>query len=171
MVKIEQLNTLEVGEDFELENEDEYTDVSGSEYDDSEFDEGDDVEDDEDDQEYEDESLLERIVALKDIIPLRQRNLISHCADTLVNTGKSGFRLMGGLAWVISTSALVILVPLALEMEKDQALAQYDTEARLTQSGPQQALEPGLYPPGAPIHGLPGSPQPQQGSAMTPPGF
>ncbi|KAJ1923637.1 mitochondrial import receptor subunit Tom22 [Tieghemiomyces parasiticus] len=168
MVKIEQLGALDVDE-YDQENDEDYTDVSGSEYDEEGSELGSDLDDDEDDY-YEEESLLDRITALKDIIPLSQRTAMSNFVSTMVNTGCSSINLFGKVAWVLSTSALVLLVPLALESEKDQALAQYENEAALTQpASPQGGLQPGVYPPGAPIQAsAPGQPSPP---SLAPPGF
>ncbi|KAJ1651604.1 mitochondrial import receptor subunit Tom22 [Dispira simplex] len=165
MVKIEQLDPLENNE-FDFDKEDEYTDISGSEFSDSDF------EDDDLEYEIEEESLLERLAALKDIIPERQRNAVSNYVGSVVNAGRYGLSLVGKTTWVLSTTALVLLVPLALEMEKEQALTQYENEARLTQQGPQHALQPGVYPPGAGMNAVPGSaPATSQPGLASPPGF
>ncbi|KAJ1980077.1 mitochondrial import receptor subunit Tom22 [Dimargaris verticillata] len=167
MVKIEQLDPLDANE---LSHEEEYTDVSDSE----ELSDADlysDLDDDEDDYYLEEESLLDRLTALKDIIPLSKRTAVSNAVSSVVGTGMMSARFLGKAAWVVSTSALVLFLPLALEIEKDQAMAQYEKEAKLTQPPTaEQALPPGVYPPGAGINAVPGAPS-SAPAGMAPPGF
>lgn len=129
MVKLEEVSA----EQFEQvdnqvlndENDDDYSDFSDDDFDD------------------EDESLLERIAALKDIIPLKHRNRMASSAATLKSWGKTGFAFIGKGAWVLTTSMLLLVLPLALEIEKEQALVQYEKEA-MQQQGAQQVTSLGL---------------------------
>ncbi|CAO3594559.1 unnamed protein product [Absidia cylindrospora] len=100
--------------------------------------------DDEDFDDDEDESVLDRLAALKDIIPLKHR-------ATFV--GKS--------AWVLTTSMLLLVLPLALEIEKEQALVAYEQEAMQQQGAAQQLMNPGMYQPGQ-VPQQPGQPQQQK---------
>lgn len=122
MVKLEEV-TAEQFEDKQILSDDgdeDYSDFS-----------------DDDDYDDEDESLLERIAALKDIIPLKHRNRLSATASSLFSWGKTGATFIGKSAWVITTSMLLLVLPLALEIEKEQALVAYEKEA-MQQQGAQQ---------------------------------
>ncbi|KAJ2188703.1 mitochondrial import receptor subunit Tom22, partial [Coemansia sp. RSA 353] len=72
---------------------------------------------------YMDESLLERIAALKDIVPIEQRHAVSRLASQVAYWGDFGMRLMGKLSWVVTTSALLVVLPLAYETDKDKMMA------------------------------------------------
>ncbi|KAI7900300.1 mitochondrial outer membrane translocase complex, subunit Tom22 [Cokeromyces recurvatus] len=123
MVKLEEVSADQY-EEVEVSSEDEYSDFS-----DDDFDE-------------EDESIVDRIVALKDIIPLKHRNRISNSVSTLTSWGKTGATFVGKSAWVITTSMFLLVLPLALEIEKEQALVAYEKEA-MQQQGTQQMLNSG----------------------------
>ena len=92
---------------------------------------------DDDFDDDEDESILDRIAALKEIIPLKHRNRFASSASTLTSWGKTGATFVGKSAWVITTSMLLLVLPLALEIEKEQALVAYEKEA-MQQQGAQQ---------------------------------
>jgi import receptor subunit TOM22 len=121
MVKLEEVSA-EQYEQVEVlsEEEDDYSDFS-----------------DEDDFDDEDESILDRITALKDIVPLKHRTRISNSVSTLTSWGKTGATFVGKSAWVITTSMFLLVLPLALEIEKEQALVAYENEA-MQQQGAQQ---------------------------------
>ncbi|ORZ22575.1 mitochondrial import receptor subunit Tom22-domain-containing protein [Absidia repens] len=117
--------------------------------------------DDEDFDDDEDESVLDRLAALKDIIPLKHRNRISNSVDSVTSWGKTGATFVGKSAWVLTTSMLLLVLPLALEIEKEQALVAYEQEAMQQQGAAQQLMNPGMYQPGqVPQH--PGQPQQKQ---------
>ncbi|GAA5817277.1 hypothetical protein MFLAVUS_010820 [Mucor flavus] len=145
MVKLEEVSAEQYEQVEVLSEEEDYSDFS-----------------DEDDFDDEDESLLDRITALKDIIPLKHRNRVSNSVSTLTSWGKTGATFVGKSAWVITTSMFLLVLPLALEIEKEQALVAYEKEA-MQQQGTQQMLNSG-NPYGQPA----GQPQQQQVRA---PGF
>lgn len=149
MVKLEEVSA-EQYEQVEVlsEEEDDYSDFS-----------------DEDDFDDEDESILDRIAALKDIVPLKHRTRISNSVSTLTSWGKTGATFVGKSAWVITTSMFLLVLPLALEIEKEQALVAYEKEA-MQQQGTQQMLNSG-NPYGVPT----GQPQQQQQQQIRAPGF
>lgn len=120
MVKLEEVSAEQYEQVEVLSEEEDYSDFS-----------------DEDDFDDEDESLLDRIAALKDIIPLKHRNRVSNSVSTLTSWGKTGATFVGKSAWVITTSMFLLVLPLALEIEKEQALVAYEKEA-MQQQGTQQ---------------------------------
>ncbi|ORE02729.1 mitochondrial import translocase, subunit Tom22 [Rhizopus microsporus var. microsporus] len=146
MVKLEEVSADQY-EQVEVLSEEDYSDFSDDEFDD------------------EDESLLDRIAALKDIIPLKHRNRISSSVSTLTSWGKTGATFVGKSAWVITTSMFLLVLPLALEIEKEQALIAYEKEA-MQQQGTQQMLGSGN------AYGMPQQQQQQQQQqTIRPPGF
>ncbi|KAI8050534.1 mitochondrial import receptor subunit Tom22-domain-containing protein [Syncephalis plumigaleata] len=110
-----------------------------------------DVEDEDEDDDYLDETFLERVAALKEIIPLSTRHFVSRQADRVVSTCWQVKSFVGALSWVITTSALMIGVPLVLELEREQQYVQYEKEMQLQQQGlqpqmPGQPLAPDVMP-------------------------
>lgn len=98
-------------------------------YEESESESDSDVEDDFD----ESETLLERIAALKEIVPPKQRRQIYALGKTATSTFNTGLTKGGNILWTLTSSALLLGVPLSLailaetqlqEMEKDISLQQ-----------------------------------------------
>ena len=101
------------------EEEDDYTDT------DSEI-----SDDDGNDGELE-ESLYDRLVALKDIIPLKQRTSISNGVSSTIRFFTKGAVLGGKTFWVLSTSALILGVPFAVAITDDQQLSEMEKEMKV----------------------------------------
>ncbi|KAJ1931851.1 mitochondrial import receptor subunit Tom22, partial [Kickxella alabastrina] len=82
---------------------------------DSEFDE-------EDEDDYLEESFLERIAALKDIVPVEQRRVISSTVSSIGRWGGMGISVVGKLGWIFTTSALLVVFPLAIESDREKMM-------------------------------------------------
>jgi len=113
---------------------------------------------DDSDSEDLEESILERILALRDIIPEDTRESISNKISTIMSFGVKSARLLGNGAWILTTSALLIFMPLAYEIERehtfDQAYSQMENEQLMGQGGnpygqpgQQQSIPPGQHQP------------------------
>ena len=92
----------------------------------------------EDDDDLLDEGIYDRIVALKDIIPPTTRS-------KLVNNWNRGkewtwwsFQSAGSVAWWVSTSALLVGLPLALAIEDETRVVQQERELQMQTAGQQQ---------------------------------
>ncbi|OZJ02304.1 hypothetical protein BZG36_05195 [Bifiguratus adelaidae] len=144
---LEEVSLDHVEEEEEVLSDSDYSDYSDSEDD------------------HVEESLLDRVYALRDMIPLEQRTAFANASSTAFSYGRTGVQWLGKGAWVVTTSMLLLVLPLALEIEKEAALVQYEKEAMQQQQGAQQMLTPNIY--GQP---QPGQPQPQ-GGKVVPPGF
>lgn len=101
-----------------------------------------DDEEDWDDEFDEDETLLDRIVALKDIISPSQKDALSSLQQTLQSTTSSFFSKTGSFLWVLTSSTLLLGVPLALSILNEQQLLEMEKEMSLQQSS-QELLAPG----------------------------
>lgn len=121
MVKLEEVSPDHVDDIEVLSDDDNFSDYSDSDLD-----------------EDEEESLIDRIAALKDIIPQKQRDSLSYGFTKLSSWSKTGATFVGKSAWVITTSMLLLVLPLALEIEKEQALVAYEKEALQQQGAAQQ---------------------------------
>ncbi|KAJ1932038.1 mitochondrial import receptor subunit Tom22, partial [Linderina pennispora] len=89
-----------------------------------------------------DESFLERLAALKEIVPAQQRQAISSTVSSIYNWGNFGLRLAGKLGWVFTSSALLIVFPLALESDREKMMQQWEAEQGNMAQGGQQ--HPGM---------------------------
>ncbi|KAK4632006.1 Mitochondrial import receptor subunit tom22 [Fulvia fulva] len=81
-----------------------------------------------------DESLLDRIYALKDIVPPTYRKHLSNAASTGYSWASTGLSLSGKTLWVVSTSALLLGVPWALAFSEEQQVQEMEREMRMQQS-------------------------------------
>lgn len=90
--------------------------------------------DDEDDFPGE-ETLAERILALKDMIPPATRSYIANKFDVTTSWVKSGVWFGGKTLWVVSTSALLLGVPWALAFAEEQQMVEMEKEMRMREMG------------------------------------
>lgn len=81
--------------------------------------------DDEDDF-YENETLCQRICALKDIIPPKQRKAIFDILSSTASIFQCTFSKGGNLLWALTTSALLLGVPLSLSILAEQQLIEME---------------------------------------------
>ncbi|KAI9846371.1 MAG: mitochondrial import receptor protein [Thelocarpon superellum] len=103
-----------------------------------------------------DETLLDRLVALRDVIPPTQRAYLSSSLSTGYRWVTTGLTFGGKTLWVVSTGAMMVGIPWALafseeaqmmEMEKEMKMQQ-NTNELLAPGASQQALAGGA-PTGA----------------------
>lgn len=87
-----------------------------------------------DDDDDLDESLLDRVYALKDIVPPTYRKNLSNAASTGYSWVSAGLSLSGKTLWVVSTSALLLGVPWALAFSEEQQVQEMEREMRMQQS-------------------------------------
>jgi len=105
-----------------------------------------------------DESFYDRLSALVDIVPPTTRHAISSSLARTTSFAKKTGRVVGNIVWIVTTSALLVGLPLALSLEDEAKIVQQEQEMLAQQQGAQQMLSPGA-----------GS-QPAQ-KAVVPPGF
>ncbi|EIM81612.1 mitochondrial import translocase subunit Tom22 [Stereum hirsutum FP-91666 SS1] len=113
-----------------------------------------------------DESILDRLTALVDIVPPTTRhNVVSKISST-ARFLKRGGKLAGNLIWIVTTSALLVGLPLALSLEDEAKVVAQEKEMFAQQQGQQQLLGGGsMYPP------PPGSSEQNRSQGLVPPGF
>jgi import receptor subunit TOM22 len=73
----------------------------------------------EDDEDVLDESLLERIAALQDIIPPTARAHLYNAASSTVSLTLGLGKGLGSGLWILATGALLVFLPVSLELERD----------------------------------------------------
>ena len=144
----------EVTDEYDLQQDDQYTDASAS---DSESDI-----DDSDDGPL-DETFYERVAALRDIVPPPTRARISHAFSTTKNGVSTVASFGGKTLWAITASLLLLGIPFMMAVETE-AQAQEEEKAMQMQAGSNDLLAPGTQ---SPVFA-----QPQQApQGVRPPGF
>ena len=133
MVKIEQID-----ESLIHKSDDEYTDESNISNDEESDDDLDELEGDFDPS---NETLWERFLALKDIIPLDKRISILNKFKSYYNFSVKSSKIVGNLIWVVTTSSLLVGLPLALAIEDESRLTMEEKSILAQQSGAQQMLQ------------------------------
>ena len=83
------------------------------------------------------ESLFDRLSALVDIVPPTTRHAISTRLSKTASFIKRGGRLAGNVVWIVTTSALLVGLPLALALEDEAKIVQQEREIMAQQQGQQ----------------------------------
>jgi len=153
MVKIEELKLDDGDDDFVTESE------SSSASDPSEAELADDRSsaDSEDEElqrslqmyKIEDETIADRIYALRDIIRPSTRESICSRWNSIWDKSTSTGRTIGSVAWVLTTSIILVGLPMALSIEAESMLVSHEKEMErqrlgqhtLTSSGPSSTAD------------------------------
>ncbi|GAM88941.1 hypothetical protein ANO11243_069750 [Dothideomycetidae sp. 11243] len=89
-----------------------------------------------------DETLLDRLAALKDIIPPSTRKNVGAKLDAASQWAAWGLRKSGSAAWIVTTSVLLVGVPWALAFAEEQQMDMYDRELKAQESAGQMLTQP-----------------------------
>eukprot|EP00127_Corallochytrium_limacisporum_P006130 Clim_evm79s218 gene=Clim_evmTU79s218 len=89
-----------------------------------------------------DETLYERLVGLTEMIPEGPRTFLANSYEVLSAGAKKAYSVSGSAAWILSTSAVVLLVPLIFEVEKEQQLIMWEQEQKQIMNQQRQVLNP-----------------------------
>lgn len=84
------------------------------------------------------ESFYERLTALRDIVPPSTRHSISTKISTTSSFFKRGGKILGNVVWILTTSALLVGLPLALSLEDEAKIMAQEKEMMAQQQGQQQ---------------------------------
>ncbi|KAJ3214317.1 hypothetical protein HDU67_001808 [Dinochytrium kinnereticum] len=79
----------------------------------------DDAESDDEDDSFAAESIYERLYALVDVIPYSKRRSAYLAADQAIRSGFGWAHAASKGLWVLATGALLIALPVALEIERE----------------------------------------------------
>jgi mitochondrial import receptor subunit TOM22 len=85
-----------------------------------------------------DESLYDRLTALRDIVPPSARHSISSKVSSTASFIKRGGKILGNIVWIVTTSALLVGLPLALSLEDEAKIVAQEKEMLAQQQGAQQ---------------------------------
>lgn len=86
-----------------------------------------------------DETMFDRIAALVDIIPPTTRHTISSKVSKTAAFFKRSGKIVGNIVWIVTTSALLVALPLALALEDEAKVVAQEKEMLEQQQGAQQA--------------------------------
>jgi import receptor subunit TOM22 len=86
------------------------------------------------------ESLADRLYALRDMLPPRARRALTRGASATVSAAKTTAGFGGRALWVISTSALLLGLPLALAMAEEQEIEAQEQQAKMAQTAGDVSL-------------------------------
>lgn len=96
----------------------------------------------EDDYDIENETIYDRVVALKDIIDPQQRQQLSSSVELVKSYVNCAVNKSGNLLWTVTSSILLLGVPLSLAILSETQLQEMEKEMSLQQSA-QDVLAPG----------------------------
>ena len=88
------------------------------------------------------ESIMDRFWALQDVIPAKTRTSIKDGCSSVYGWGKTGANFLGNSAWVLTTSALLLVLPLMIELEHEQGLVEFE---KMQQQGSQASLQYSVF--------------------------
>ena len=94
-----------------------------------------------DDDDYFDpnsETYYERVVALKEMVSPKTRSQLTSTLESAKSWATWGWFSAGSVAWVVSTSALLVGLPLALAIEDETRIVQQEREMQMQSQGQQQ---------------------------------
>ncbi|CAF0807344.1 unnamed protein product [Adineta ricciae] len=95
--------------------------------------------DDDDDDLLEDETVLERIIALKEMFPESVQNTVGKVNSAVINTTKFAYSKGRTAAWWITSTMCVLVFPILIQKELLQVAEQISREQRSILLGPQAA--------------------------------
>lgn len=90
-----------------------------------------------------DESLLDRLSALRDIVPPKARAKISSVTSTLYNATSTTVNYSGKGLWVIATSILLLGIPYALALGDEQQFIEEEKQRQMMAEGAQGLIQSG----------------------------
>jgi len=90
-----------------------------------------------------DETLLDRLTALRDIIPPKARARISSVSSSLYSATSTTVNYSGKGLWVLATSILLLGIPYALAFSDEQQFLEEERRAGQMSEGAQGMLQPG----------------------------
>lgn len=95
------------------------------------------ISDIEDDDDIANETYKDRLVALKDIVPPSTRLEAVRKWQQATSWVTTGGMWAGNAVWIITTSALLVGLPLALAIEDEARIVGQEKELQMQQSGQQ----------------------------------
>ncbi|KAJ9495592.1 mitochondrial import receptor subunit Tom22 [Exophiala xenobiotica] len=89
-----------------------------------------------------DESLLDRLSALRDIVPPKARAKISSVTSSLYSATSTTVNYSGKGLWVLATSILLLGIPYALALGDEQQFIEEEKQRQMMAEGAQGMIQP-----------------------------
>lgn len=89
-----------------------------------------------------DESLTDRIIALRDIIPPKTRAKIGAITSNIFSAGSTGITYGGKGLWVLATSVLLLGLPYMLAVGQEQELMEEERQRTMMMEGASGIMQP-----------------------------
>ncbi|KIX08612.1 uncharacterized protein Z518_03268 [Rhinocladiella mackenziei CBS 650.93] len=112
-----------------VEDDDDYTDTESE------------ISDDGSDNAALDESLLDRLSALRDIIPPKTRARITSLSSSLYSATSTTVTYSGKGLWVLATSILLLGIPYALALGEEQQYIEEERQRSMMAEGAQGIVQ------------------------------
>jgi import receptor subunit TOM22 len=93
-----------------------------------------------------DETIYDRLSALVDIVPPSTRHNISTKVSNTTSFFKKTGKVVGNIVWIVTTSALLVGLPLALSLEDEAKIVAQEREMMAQQQGAQQVIATSSVP-------------------------
>jgi len=97
--------------------------------------------------EYPSESLSDRVLALRDMVPPRTRAKISSTISSIYSITGSAVSYGGKGIWVLATSAMLLGIPYALAMTQEQEIVEEEKRQAMMSEGASAMLGDGQTKP------------------------
>lgn len=88
-----------------------------------------------------DETILERISALRDIVPPQTRAKLANITSTVASATSKGIIFGGKGLWIITTSMLLLGLPYALAFGDEQMVQEEERQRQLMNEGAAYGAE------------------------------
>lgn len=86
---------------------------------------------------FEEESIVERIMGLNEMFPESLRNAVSTTFSTSFSCIKKVFSTSRAVTWAICSTSAILILPLSLEMERQEYEQQMKRQERNIILGPE----------------------------------
>ncbi|RKP01860.1 hypothetical protein CXG81DRAFT_6868, partial [Caulochytrium protostelioides] len=79
------------------------------------------------------ESLVDRIAALRDVVPPAQRAALCAAGASVAGAAAAAAKFVGKSAWILTTAASLLILPVMLEVDKESFALQQEAQMRQAQ--------------------------------------
>ncbi|KIY04184.1 uncharacterized protein Z520_00876 [Fonsecaea multimorphosa CBS 102226] len=90
-----------------------------------------------------DETLLDRLAALRDIVPPKTRARLASATQSVYSAANASITYGGKSLWVIATSILLLGIPYALALGEEQQYMEEERQRTMMEQGQQGIIQQG----------------------------
>ncbi|KAH0847655.1 hypothetical protein AYO21_02914 [Fonsecaea monophora] len=93
-----------------------------------------------------DESIIDRLSALRDIVPPKTRARLVSATQTVFSAANASITFGGKSLWVVATSILLLGIPYALALGEEQQYMEEERQRGIMEQGTQGIIQGGQQP-------------------------